>query len=238
MLRFISRALGFWRRTDSSAAEREQHQSLLEGDTMLKTVQGVVTKFCNDYGFINELIYFSGDVVTGGVLLKVGQRVTAIVEEDQISQELKAIKVDPFCDNYHENGLSDSCTGVSSGCLTCRMDGADHTAYFSLDVVCKDFQPYQGDRVEVAFSIQPDTWKRKAISVKPLRHKHVHEACITSLSGRSGVIDDSIFFTLDSLKLPDGYIPQLSDIVDVVAVESIQSCYTWRAISMTRVKKC
>lgn len=75
-----------------------------------------------------------------------------------------------------------------------------------------------------------------------LLHKHFHylysQACITSLSGRSGVIDDSIFFTLDSLKLPDGYIPQLSDIVGVVAVESIQSCYTWRAISMTLVKKC
>ncbi|XP_019490247.1 PREDICTED: cancer/testis antigen 55 [Hipposideros armiger] len=237
MLRLISRALGFWKRADSSASEREQHQNLLEGDTILKTVQGVVTKFCNNYGFIDELIYFSGDVVTGGVLLKVGQRVTAIVEEDTISHELKAIKVDPFCGSYHGHGPSDSCTGVSFGCLTCRMDNADHEAYFSLDVVCKGFEPYPGDRVQVEFCTQPDTRSRKAISVKPLRHKHVHEACITSLRGRSGVIDDSVFFTLDSLKLPTGYTPQISDIINVVAVESNQSCYTWRAISMIPVKK-
>lgn len=38
-----------------------------------------------------------------------------------------------------------------------------------------DFEPYQGDRVEVAFSIEPNMQRRKAISVKPLRHKHVHE---------------------------------------------------------------
>ena len=51
------------------------------------------------------------------------------------------------------------------------------------------------------------------------------------------MIDDTIFFTLDSLKLPDGYIPQVSDIVDAVVVESIQSCYVWRAIPMTLVKR-
>ncbi|ELK18440.1 Putative helicase Mov10l1 [Pteropus alecto] len=216
-------------------------QTIPHCDTNLKTVQGVVTKFCSDYGFIDHLIYFSSDVVTDGVIPKVGQKVTAIVEEDKISHELKAIKVDTFCDNYHDDGLSDSCTKVSLGCITSLMEGADcisHTAYFSVDVVCKDFEPYQGDRVEVAFSIEPDMQRRKAISVKPLRHKHVHEACITSLHGRSGVIDNSIFFTLDSLKLTDGYIPQISDIVNVVAVESIQSCYIWRAISMTLVKTC
>lgn len=65
----------------------------LVGDTKLKTVQGVVTKFCSDYGFIDHLIYFRSDVVTGGVIPKVGQKVIAIVEEDKISHELKAIKV-------------------------------------------------------------------------------------------------------------------------------------------------
>ena len=100
-----------------------------------------------------------------------------------------------------------------------------------------DFEPYQGDRVEVVFSIQPDTQSRKALSVKPLRHKHVHKVCITSLQGRNGVLDDTIFFTLESLKVPDGYVPQVSDMVDAVVVESVQSCYVWRAISMTLVKK-
>ncbi|XP_044619747.2 cancer/testis antigen 55 isoform X1 [Equus asinus] len=209
-------------------------------DTRFKTVQGVVTKFCNDYGLIDELIYFSSDVVTSSVPLKVGQKVTAVVEEDETSHGLKAIKVDAFYDDCHGDGLSDSYSRVSFACIASPMESADylnHTTYFSLDVVCKGFEPYQGDRVEVDFSIQPDTQSRKALSVKPQRHKHVHEVCITSLHGRNGVIDECIFFTLDSLKLPDGYIPRVSDIVNAVVVESIQSCYNWRAISMTLVKR-
>ncbi|XP_004416361.1 PREDICTED: putative helicase Mov10l1-like [Odobenus rosmarus divergens] len=199
MLRFLSRALAFFRRrVDSSEAEREQHMRLLEGGTRLKTVQGVVTKICSDYGLIDELIYFSSDVVTSNVSLKVGQEVNVIVGEDK-TYGLKAIKF--------------------------------------LSVAVLGFEPYQGDRVEVEFCTQSDMLSRKALSVKPLRHKHVHEVCITSLHGRNGVIDDSIFFTLESLKLPDGYTPQISDIVNAVVVESSQSCYTWRAISMTPVKR-
>lgn len=36
------------------------------------------------------------------------------------------------------------------------------------------------------------------------------------------MINYSIFFSFDSLKLHDGYTPQLSDVINVVAVESIQ----------------
>ncbi|XP_023983844.2 cancer/testis antigen 55 [Physeter macrocephalus] len=242
MLRFISRSLAFWRRADSSEAERAQPLRLLEGDTKLKTVQGVVTKFCSDYGLINELIYFSSDVVTGNGLLKVGQKVTAVVKEDKTSHGLKAIRVDAFCDNCHGDGLPDSCTRVSLGCINSLMEDVDyihHTSYFSLHVVCKGFEPYQGDRVEVEFSIHPDTRSRKALSWRlNMSEKYsLHKVCITSLQGRNGVVDDTIFFTLDSLKLPDGYIPQVSDVVDAVVVESTQSCYVCRAIPMTLVKR-
>lgn len=56
---------------------------------------------------------------------------------------------------------------------------------------------------------------------------------ITSVHGRHGVIDNKIFFTLDSLKLPAGYVPRQDDVVNVVVVESTQSGYLWRAVSMT-----
>ncbi|KAG8504576.1 RNA helicase Mov10l1, partial [Galemys pyrenaicus] len=221
-------------RGNSSQVAKTQHLNLLEDDARLKTVHGVVTKLYNDYGLINELIVFSCDVVTGSVLPKVGQKVTAIVEEDKKSNELKAIKVDVLYDNCSDDGQSDCCARVSLGCPPEQDAGAiTHTTYFSLNVLCKGFEPYEGDRVEVAFSMQPDTWTRKALLVKPLRHKHVYEVYITSVHGRNGVIDDSIFFTLDSLKLPDDYIPQVSDLVNAVVVESIQSCYLWRAISVT-----
>ncbi|XP_004381034.1 cancer/testis antigen 55 [Trichechus manatus latirostris] len=240
MLRLISRALAFCRRKDSSQKEKMQPLRLLEGDTKLKTVQGVVTRFCDGYGLINELIYFTNDVVTGNVLLKVGQKVTAVVEEDETSHGSKAIKVDALSDKCDDDGSSDSGPRVLFGCVTSILEGdgfVNHTAYFSLDVVCKGFEPYEGDWIVAEFSIQPDTWSRKAISVKPLRHKHVYEVCITSLCGRNGVIDDNIFFTLDSLKLPDGYVPQISDIVNAVVVERAHSTYIWRALSMTLVKR-
>lgn len=63
------------------------------------------------------------------------------------------------------------------------------------------------------------------------------QVCISSLCGRNGVIDDSVFFTLDSLKLPEGYVPRRHDVVSAVVVESSQSCYTWRALCVTLVKR-
>uniref|UniRef100_A0A8C0TK14 S1-like RNA binding domain-containing protein n=1 Tax=Canis lupus familiaris TaxID=9615 RepID=A0A8C0TK14_CANLF len=79
-------------REGTAARGRARPLERREGDTRLKTVQGVVTQFCSDYGLIDELIYFTSDVITGNVFLKVGQEVTAIVEEDK-AYGLKAIKV-------------------------------------------------------------------------------------------------------------------------------------------------
>ena len=62
------------------------------------------------------------------------------------------------------------------------------------------------------------------------------QVCVSSLCGRNGVIDDCIFFTLDSLKLPEGYTPRRHDVVSAVVVESSQSCYLWRALCMTPVQ--
>ena len=63
------------------------------GDKELKTVQGVVTRLCYDYGMIDDMIIFTKDVVTKNVPLTVGQEVTATVEDDKTSGGLKAIKV-------------------------------------------------------------------------------------------------------------------------------------------------
>ncbi|XP_045410664.1 RNA helicase Mov10l1 [Lemur catta] len=63
------------------------------------------------------------------------------------------------------------------------------------------------------------------------------QVCISSLCGRNGVMEDSIFFSLDSLKLPDGYFPRRGDVVNAVVVESSQSCYIWRALCITPVQR-
>nr|XP_034373022.1 RNA helicase Mov10l1 [Arvicanthis niloticus] len=248
MLRLAAKLVSFfWRREDIPEEEVGQPgRELSEGDTRLKTVQGVVTRYCSDYGMIDDLIYFSNDAVTSKVLLNVGQEVIAVVEENKVSNGLKAIRVEAVSDKWEDDnknnnkGLSDSSPRVLIGCVTSMLEGAGYisqTTYFSLECVCEGFHPCKGDWVEAEYWIRPGTWSSEAISVKPLRYKRVDKVCISSLCGRNGVIEDSIFFSLDSLKLPEGYIPRRHDIVNAVVVESSQSCYIWRALCMTPVKR-
>ncbi|EGW15323.1 Protein slowmo-like 2 [Cricetulus griseus] len=70
-------------------------------------------------------------------------------------------------------------------------------------------------------------------------HSYRHlSVCVTSVDGRTGVVDDIIYFTLDSLQKPTGYTPGLYDIVNVVAVDSVQQHCSWRAVSMIPVEMC
>ncbi|XP_052603336.1 RNA helicase Mov10l1 [Peromyscus californicus insignis] len=333
MLRLAAKLVSFfWRREDIpeeevGAPRQELSEAFVPGDIRLKTVQGVVTRYCSDYGMIDDLIYFSNDVVTSKVLLNVGQEVIAVVEENKVSNGLKAIRVSlslqgivtldpesphllasqawpsqrghgkcayegellkqilpdteptiPDLELFHilsyddvkshsfvlqveavsdkwEDDSKNSCKGLSDsrprvliGCVTSMLEGAGYinqTTYFSLESVCEGFHACKGDWVEAEYWIRPGTWSSEAISVKPLRYKRVDkqysalhlQVCISSLCGRNGVIEDSIFFSLDSLKLPEGYTPRRHDIVNAVVVESSQSCYIWRALCMTPVKR-
>uniref|UniRef100_A0A2I3S9F5 RNA helicase n=1 Tax=Pan troglodytes TaxID=9598 RepID=A0A2I3S9F5_PANTR len=236
----------FWRTADTPREEAGRLEpELAEGDTKLKTVRGVVTRYCSDYGMIDDLIYFSSDAVTSRVLLNVGQEVIAVVEENKVSNGLKAIRVEAVSDKWEDDSRnhgspSDCSPRVLIGCVTSLVEGAgciSQTTYFSLESVCEGFEPCKGDWVEAEYWIRPGTWSSEATSVKPLRYKRVDKVCISSLCGRNGVLEESIFFTLDSLKLPDGYTPRRGDVVNAVVVESSQSCYVWRALCMTLVKR-
>ncbi|XP_027622941.1 cancer/testis antigen 55-like [Tupaia chinensis] len=240
MLRLLRRALAFFqRRADPAQEQHSQQAELQQAITHLKHIQGVVTHLYGNYGFIDRWIYFTFDVVTENTALSIGQKVRAVLEEDKTAQELKAIKVDVVSDindsepSYFETKVITACvTSVNADTVY-----ADEQMYFSLDIVSKDFMPYKGDWVEIEYSSLPGPCNIKLHSAKPLFHKHLEGVCITSLRGRNGVVDNTIFFTLDSLKLPDGYSPHRYDIVSVVIVGSIQSCYVWRAISMTPLPK-
>ncbi|XP_057598035.1 RNA helicase Mov10l1 isoform X2 [Hippopotamus amphibius kiboko] len=248
MLRLGAKLVAFfWRKAEGPGEEAgPPGPELAEGDTQLKTVRGVVTRYCSDYGMIDDLIYFSNEVVSSKVLLNVGQEVIAVVEENKVSNGLKAIRVEAVSDKWeddsksHGRGLSDPSPRVLIGCVTSLMEGAGYinqTTYFSLESVCEGFQPCKGDWVEAEYWIRPGTWSSEAVSVKPLRYKRVDQVCVSSLCGRNGVIDDCIFFTLDSVKLPEGYVPRRHDMVSAVVVESSQSCYVWRALCMTPVQR-
>ncbi|XP_075408712.1 RNA helicase Mov10l1 [Tenrec ecaudatus] len=246
MLRLAAKLLAFfWRRADSPA--EEAGLELAEGDAKLKTVQGVVTRYCSDYGMIDDLIYFSNEVVASKVLLSVGQEVVAIVEENRVSKGLRAIRVEAVSDSWEDDddtknsrGPADPSTHLLIGCVTSLTEGAGYinqTTYFPLTCVCEGFQPCKGDWVEAEYWIRPGTWSSEALAVKPLRYKRLEEVCISSLCGRNGVIDDCVFFTLDSLTLPSGYSPRRHDVVSAVAVESSQACYMWRALCITPIRR-
>ncbi|XP_059043322.1 RNA helicase Mov10l1 [Mustela lutreola] len=248
MLRLATKLVAFfWRRADGPAeGAATPGAELAEGDPKLRSVRGVVTRYCSDYGMIDDLVYFSGDAVASKALLDVGQEVIAVVQEDRVSRGLRAVRVEAVSDKWEGDsksqggGLSPSGPHVLIGCVTSLMEGAGYisqTTYFSLESVCEGFEPCKGDWVEAEYWIRPGTWNSEAISVKPLRYKRVERVCISSLCGRNGVIDDSIFFTLDSLKLAEGYVPRRHDVVSAVVVESSQSCYVWRALCMTPVKR-
>ncbi|NWH24137.1 M10L1 helicase, partial [Grus americana] len=214
------------------------------GDKGLKTVQGVVTRLCHDYGMIDDMIIFTKDAVTKYILLTVGQEVTAVIEEDKTSGGLKAIRVDavqntwgdsnPTCDASELN-MKTLIGNVTSLC----KDGGyiNQNTFFSMEDVCEGFKPYEGDWVQAKYFINPTTWNSEAVAVEPLRYKQVDKVRISSICGRSGTVDESIFFTLDSLRLPDGYSPCRHDLVNTVVVESNQSCYIWRALCLVPVSQ-
>ncbi|KFV98118.1 Putative helicase Mov10l1, partial [Eurypyga helias] len=214
------------------------------GDKQVKTVQGVVTRFCHDYGMIDDMIVFTKDAVTKNMLLAVGQEVTATVEEDKTSGGLKAIRVDAIQNTWGDSSptcdASELNMKILIGNITSLCKGGGYinqNTFFSMEDVCEDFSPWEGDWVQAKYFIHPTTCNSEAVAVKPLRYKRVDKVRVSSICGRSGTVDESIFFTLDSLRLPDGYSPSTHDLVNTVVVESNQSCYIWRALCLVPVSQ-
>ncbi|XP_065521266.1 RNA helicase Mov10l1 isoform X4 [Lathamus discolor] len=240
MLGLLSRALAYlWRRAGDEGGEERCAAS---GGKELTTVRGVVTRFCYDYGMIDDMIIFTKDAVKTVVPLTIGQEVTATVEKDETSGGLKAIRVDAGQNTWGDS--SDDASEQNMKTLVGNITSVsknggyiNYNTFFAMEDVCEGFKPYEGDCVQAKYFINPTTWNSEAVAVKPLRYKQVNKARITSFCGRSGAVNESIFFTLDSLRLPDGYSPCKHDLVNAVVVESNQSCYVWRALCLVPVSQ-
>ncbi|XP_063163984.1 RNA helicase Mov10l1 isoform X1 [Candoia aspera] len=242
MFQLLAKGLSFfWRKADLEM--EEESQAARDGREM-KTVQGVVTRFCLDYGMIDDLICFTNDAVMGSVPLQVGQRVIAHVEEDKISHGLRAIRVESISDNWDDNSIGSYAVDANIKTLIGSITSVtghggyiNQTTSFSMREVCEGFYPCKGDCVQAEYIVNPTTWTSEAISVKPVRYKRIDKIRISSVCGRTGVVDESVFFNLDFLRLPNDYLPHKHDLVNVVVVESNQSCYIWRALSMAPTDK-
>ena len=52
-----------------------------------------MTQLCPDYGWINETIFFHISVVLDNMPVSIGRRVLALVEEDETTHIVQAVKV-------------------------------------------------------------------------------------------------------------------------------------------------
>ncbi|XP_060698542.1 RNA helicase Mov10l1 [Hemiscyllium ocellatum] len=214
--------------------------------TEYKNVLGAtVTRFCGKYGLVDDSIYFTSNDVLGGMPLQVGQKVNVVAQKNETSGGWKAVKVEPVTNQWE--GDDDTCSSpaenethnLMGNVTSCNKDGGyiNETIYFSMADACEGFQPYKGDWVQAQYSIEPTTWKSQAYCLKPLRYKRVDKVPITQILHRGGVVNDIIFFTLDSLRMPQLYVPKKDDLVNVVIIESNQSLYQWRALCIGPANK-
>ncbi|XP_060230698.1 cancer/testis antigen 55-like [Meriones unguiculatus] len=165
------------------------------GNSALMSIQGFMTNLCANYGWITKSIFFHTEVVCDNMPVRIGVNVIILVEEDETTQVLNALK-----DNiYVSKDFS-----------------------FPIHLFSGAFRPFKGDLVLVAYSMIPGTSYINIDSVRPLSSQNMQRACITRLEGRNEVMEPCMFFTLDYLHILPGYTPGLHDIVNMVAVDSIQ----------------
>ncbi|XP_074532791.1 RNA helicase Mov10l1 isoform X2 [Halichoeres trimaculatus] len=224
--------------------EEVDEEGIFVGATGIEDIRhlrgSMVTQLCLDYGIIDDTVYFTSAEVLGGVPLKKGDLVDCIAVRDGAQRGWKAVRVEKSADAWEDGGR----TSLESDCMQLRpligtvtsFDGdggfINQTTYFPCCSLCDGYEPVKGDWVQAKYFIHPSQWTTQAQSVAPLRYCRLYKVHVTTVYGNSGVVDDSVFFTLESLLLPALYKPSQGDLVNLVMVESSQSFYSWRALCM------
>ncbi|XP_061891869.1 RNA helicase Mov10l1 isoform X2 [Entelurus aequoreus] len=206
---------------------------------------GVVTELGLDHGLIDGAIYFTSDMVLGGAPLKEGDAVTCIAVKDGAQGGWKARRVSKSFDAWETRdgtSLEDDCARLRPliGSITSlNREGGyiNQNTYFPRSSLCEGYEAMTGDCVQAKYFIKPDQWTTEAHSVAPLRYCRLNQVCVTSVCVNKGVVEDSVFFCLDSLMLPADYKPLRGHLVNLVMVESNQSFYRWRALCMAPCTK-
>ncbi|XP_048035769.1 RNA helicase Mov10l1 isoform X1 [Megalobrama amblycephala] len=240
---FMSKLLSpLWRRAQEDEEEQDPH---FEGAAQIRQVQtGIVTHLCADYGLIDHAVYFTSAVVLGGVVLCVGDTVQALAVREGAHGQWRALRVERQKDMW-ESGGSEALKQDAVkprpliGTVTsCDRDGGliNQTTYFPRTALCEGFEPMKGDWVLAQYVISPAECSSQAQAVSPLRYLRMDGVSVTRTQGNSGVVEDSVFFSLESLIVPPGFRPARGDVVNVVVLESSQSLYSWRALCMTPVQ--
>ncbi|XP_039664145.1 RNA helicase Mov10l1 [Perca fluviatilis] len=202
----------------------------------------VVTQLCLDYAMIDDAIYFTSGEVLGGVPLKEGDVVNCIAVRDGAQGGWKALRVEKNADAWEDGGK----TSIEADSMQLRpligtvtsfeKDGGyiNQTTYFPRYSLWEGYEPMKGDWVQAKYfiNLSGSQWTTQAHSVAPLRYCRLDKVRVTSVYGNIGVVEDDVFFSLDSLLLPAHYQPLPGHLVNLVMVESSQSLYCWRALCM------
>ncbi|KAF4116984.1 hypothetical protein G5714_001537 [Onychostoma macrolepis] len=240
----MSRLLSpLWRRAQEH--EERPEDPRFDGAAQIRQVRtGVVTHLCADYGLIDHAVYFTSAVVLGGVVLCVGDSVQALAVREGAHGQWRALRVERHKDAWESGGSealaldTDKLRPLIGTVTSCDKDGGyiNQTTHFPRSALCEGFEPVKGDWVLAQYFVCPSEWSSQARAVSPLRYRRMDGVSVTILHGRSGVVEDSVFFSLDALIVPPGFRPARGDVVNVVVVESSQSLYCWRALCMTPVQ--
>ncbi|XP_055057100.2 RNA helicase Mov10l1 isoform X4 [Misgurnus anguillicaudatus] len=242
---FMSKVLSpLWRRVhDEKEVQKDDGLGFAGVDEIRQVRTGIVTHLCVDYGLIDHAVYFTSGVVLGGVVLCVGDTVQALAVREGAHGGWRALRVERQKDVW-ESGSSESVGEAGKlrpliGTVTsCDQDGGfiNQTTFFPRSALCEGFEPMKGDWVLAQYFVSPEEWSSQAQTVSPLRYRRMDTVAVTCIFGRSGVVEDSVFFSMESLIVPSGFKPARGDIVNVVVLESSQSLYSWRALCMTPVQ--
>ncbi|KAL6085125.1 hypothetical protein STEG23_027045 [Scotinomys teguina] len=225
-------------------------------NSTFKSVRGIVTTLSTEYGWINESIFFNPDMVCGNVPVNVGMSVIVLVEEDETSHAIKTVRVKAVSDAIY--GIEPSefdkrlCIKIVTYTTRDNIYISEET-FFPMQLFSGGFLPFKGDLLLVEYSWKPGTSNITVHAVSFLNSQNMDEDVLwtrvrklldceaivgKAIGGTTGVVDDVIFFALESVQKPLGYTPRLYDIMNVVAVDSIQQHCSLRAVAMNPVEMC
>ncbi|KAJ8374061.1 hypothetical protein SKAU_G00046410 [Synaphobranchus kaupii] len=203
-----------WRRAED---DEDVGFYVTDAEEIRRVQGGVVTRLCQDYGLIDDAVYFTGEVVMGGVPLHVGDGVTAIAVRGAPHGGWRALRVELLADAWEEGGGTSLESETSrlrplTGTVTsCDQDGGfiNQTTFFPRQALCEGYEPMKGDWVQRSTSSAPLSGGSQAHSVAPLRYRRMDNVRVSISTG-----------------------PPPETLVNVVMLESSQSFYCWRALCM------
>ncbi len=239
---------------DDKSSETPDDLPPTSGKKEEKSFNGSITALYTGYGLVNNDVYFDFNVVQGGMLPKVGDRVHVLAERKHGAAGWKAVEVssvdkweDTQCafdsneetslkeEHIENKGSTNEKTENIVGLVT-KFEGdqgmINNVIPFNLQHTLSEYMPYRGDWVKAQAVYSAERGSKHAINIEPLRQKSFQGQVEKVLQGfgfiSSTHVNSDVYFTFSALY--EGYIPRRGDKVNVVAIEVSGTKSQWRAI--------